>query len=544
MRRLIVLAIPLLGLSLHCLAQTDRRPELNESRAVIRQNESLSAPRFLGEDGVGSDAEARAYYQVLGPQYVPGTYTLEEWVATNIGARPTHDGFYRNRTELGFWREMKCTQYVGSGLGGCMVRNWSAPDDPTQGKPNLGTVAMNVSSSGVTQFFVFAPSGKLSTAAVLDSEGEKFVPRVCTSCHSGSMTPPQTDVAAIFREFEPSELEAAPQRANASVEWFNLNQSVRSANQSIRTEAEGAAPGTDHARRSQSAYVRSVYPTPSASALSVRDAAHIPVTWRSRVGEAPRLVSAKARLWTQLVAPYCMTCHRTNSADWSEYDRFVPLGSLARGKTRLTEYLEAPETHRADFPYMPNAQLLYETMRGDASVEPAIQEWTSSLGDPSCATGARCVPREECRLGEIRSCDDPKDVCVATTPLPDGTSCGDSRTCSHGECFDSLTFSIPVVAPGIYVRRERPTSPEQHLRIVANHDLFVTQVSESGMCYLARTERVYSCNVSTLTCTHAPTADAFVAPLRGEPGLERRSPNPLASGHYRLESPVDMGPCP
>ena len=56
-------------------------------------------------------------------------------------------------------------------------------------------------------FSVFAPGGVLSPFAILDDEGEKFVPRVCIACHNGAFEAGRADLGAVFREFEPSLLE-------------------------------------------------------------------------------------------------------------------------------------------------------------------------------------------------------------------------------------------------------------------------------------------------------------------------------------------------
>jgi hypothetical protein len=152
----------------------------------------------------GSKSEAEAYYRLNIDK--PTHFTLEEWTDAHIGDAPVSTAFYRNVNELGFWREMTCTQEIGRGKGGCMVTNWKNDGDEAAGKPNLGTVAMDISPQGFVRFYVFLPSHELITSALLDDEGPKFIPRVCTSCHTGGYSDPgkSTDLGAIFREFEPS----------------------------------------------------------------------------------------------------------------------------------------------------------------------------------------------------------------------------------------------------------------------------------------------------------------------------------------------------
>lgn len=506
-------------------------------------------PRFLVEEGVGTDAEARQYYASLGAAFVPGTYTLDQWVSENLGSRPVKKGFYRNTHELGFWREMTCTTYVGRGIGGCMVRNWTDPSDIAAGRANQGTVTMSVSPEGFTRFFVFSPTGQLSPFAILDDEGKKFVPRVCIACHSGRYDPSANssfgrDMGAIFREFEPSQLEAQPGRP-AAAEWFDLNQSIRSANTAIKLEVEGGPTGIDHAKTAQNTYVRSIYPASSpAGARDVRDLAHLPPSW-APFGETPTLLQAKQQLWQKVVAPYCMTCHRSNALDWADYSQFQSLGSSLEGKPLLGIYLAGGATHQAGFPFMPQAKLLFDDLQRDPGVKPAIDGWVAALGGPVCEVGTACTPSKVCFKGVVDSCTDPKKLCKATSALPDGTACGENKACSRGECsLSTLTFSIPRINAGIYVRSERPDAPEAHVHIAVDGHLLVAQVSTAGPCARASTQVSLDCNLGTLTCAGAGAPGDSWKVLEGNT-LQRKNPTrPEVEGRYRLESPIDVASCP
>ena len=43
-----------------------------------------------------------------------------------------------------------------------------------------------MNAAGITRFYAFTPDGTISPSVALDSEGQKFLPRVCDSCHGGS----------------------------------------------------------------------------------------------------------------------------------------------------------------------------------------------------------------------------------------------------------------------------------------------------------------------------------------------------------------------
>jgi hypothetical protein len=506
---------------------------------------SSTPANFLVEEGVGSADEAATYYQGLGSEFVPGVYTLDQWMADNMGQRPVHTGFYRNSHELGFWREMTCTKYIGRGIGGCWVRNWNDPGDPAAGKPNLGTVTMSVSPEGLTRFFVFAPDGKLSPFAVLDDEGQKFVPRVCIVCHNGTWDGPSagSDLHAIFREFEPSLLEGLPDH-DAEQEWFDLNQSVRSANEALRTEGEGAIQGLDHARSAQAAYVQSIYTQTSPPvSLAVGDVAHLPKSWAA-LGDTPTVLAAKRDLWSRVVAPYCMTCHRTNAEDWSDYSQFAPLANAAGGTPFIDLYVAGEQSHAKGLSFMPQAKLLFQGLKGDPLVQPAIDAWVAALGGPKCEPGTTCTPPKLCYKGVIHACDGSKYACTPTEPVPDGTLCGEDRACNRGECIDSLTISIPIVLEGVYVRNQVPGNPEAHVHVsVGGGQLTVAQVRASTPCTDAASQVTMDCNISTLTCTDPAKGDAWKV-IAGAT-LKRTNPrHPELEGVYRIESPVDIDACP
>ncbi len=343
------------------------------------------APVYLVRDGLGSNAEANGYYGLNIPNFAPDAYTFTQWKTDFIGARPLVKALYRNKNELGFWREMNCTQTVGRGVGGCWVTNWDDVDDSQRGVPDRGTVGMNISAAGVTRFYVFTPAGLLSTSAVLDSEGPKFVPQLCTTCHSGEYRGVSggSDLGSIWREFEASQLQPRPglTPAQADAEWFALNQVIKQANLSVHSEAEGAPFGTNHATAAQAAYLDSMYLTtqPPVS-RPVDDAFHLPPTWLTGANSVQ--IAAKANVWKKVVAPYCMVCHRTNSVDFSNYSQWQLVAAQQGGVPLLRRYIQVDPTDpfRQQLPFMPQAKVSHQNLLNDATAQIAINEW---LGDAS-----------------------------------------------------------------------------------------------------------------------------------------------------------------
>jgi glucose/arabinose dehydrogenase len=336
---------------------------------------------FLAIDGIGSEREGNEYYELVAPEFKPGQTTLAEWERAHGLDRETNTfrSLYQNKMDLGFWREMACTKTIGRGQGGCRVRNWNDEADPTTpGKKNLGTVCMDVTADGITRFFVFDPDGILTPTAVLDAEGEKFAPQLCTPCHSGQYKGPNSDgdLGSIFREFEPSLLakRSGITQAAAELEWFNLNEAIRKANKAIRSQAEGGPAGIDAAKANMESYVVDIYAqTSPPTSRPITDPFHIPPSWRRQTGESAALGEAKAKLWTELVNPWCMGCHRNNRVLFFDYAEFRQLGAPSGNTTVLEKLIDATETPPTggNIPkYMPQSQLMFRNLKG-ASGTPA-----------------------------------------------------------------------------------------------------------------------------------------------------------------------------
>jgi hypothetical protein len=406
-------------------------PENDEQRAQDSawgfQRDSAAPARFLVQNGKGNLTETNAYYaQTVENFSAAATYTLATWQSQYLTG-PTVAALYRNKTELGFWRDMTCTQTIRRGVGGCAVTNYKNETDKAQHQANLGTVAMNVSPDGFARFYVFLPNGTLSPSALLDSEGPKFAPRLCTVCHGGHPASPDTqpDLGSIFREFMPSQLQAQTglSRPDAEAQWFALNQAIRTANESIRGEAEGAPAGVDHAKAAMSAVLDALYPDLAPPARSLTDAALTPVSWASD----PK----NTKLWTSLVAPYCMACHRHNADDWSVYGNFEYLQESASDGPTLRDYIGGGATSAHPQPFMPQSELQYNLLTADHAAQAAVNAWLP------CQSGQACVPANPCHTGTA-TCQSGTVVCHDTgLTAPDGTACGDHGVCSRGACVVS-----------------------------------------------------------------------------------------------------------
>jgi glucose/arabinose dehydrogenase len=374
--------------------------------------------KFLMRSGIGTDAGARAYYKSIIPGLDENTllvngqpFTEAKWEqqAFTRNGQPlaTTASYYQNSLDLGFWRDMVCTTQIGRGFGGCRVRNWRNENDRNPANTgNLGTVTMDVSPEGFTRFYVFGPDGNLSTSAVLDAEGKKFIPELCTTCHGGKYAGPGSspDLGSIFREWEPREdlfatappvpgtqapiliKESTLSRDQAQQLWASLNDVAHAANVALRTEANGAATGTDRAVAGTNRYIESLYSSRNPLVLRAPDdPALMPASWAPRTGESSALIAAKKNAWVTMASRYCMGCHRSNALDFAEYANWQVLSSTLGDRSVLEHYIidDPNDPTRNTTLYMPQAKLMFERLQKDAQGRNAGRDWANQANSPS-----------------------------------------------------------------------------------------------------------------------------------------------------------------
>ena len=372
---------------------------------------NLATHYFLSRDGVGTTDTARAYYKSIGADE---SLTVDKWLDEHVGPPDNRlNTLYQNVGDLGFWRQMTCSKDgISAGKGGCAVTNWNKPEeaDVAKGSPNgqpgaknLGTVTMNISKEGFTRFYVFTPAGLLSPIAILDFEGEKAAPNLCTTCHGGAYAG-SPDMGAMFREFEPSWLKVRPgvtQEAQEK-EWFDLNQIIRKANLSLRTNN----PDDQLSYNKTVAYIDSLYPNRAAPALPIDDPKQIPASW-TKAERNTLLTETRKTLWTAAVGKYCQQCHRLNSEDFSSYSLFEKMGLFEEdGFSEIEHYIgtkgeelfasekegkDRNDAKRAFLQrrgkqFMPNANVTRNLLLGDPAVLPAIQQWVIQAQDKNRPT--------------------------------------------------------------------------------------------------------------------------------------------------------------
>ena len=208
--------------------------------------------------------------------------------------------------------------------------------------------------------------------------GKKLYAKVCTACHGGTWAPGgDPDLGALWREFEPSLLEkrSGITQADAEREWAELNQAILGANRALRSEEEGAPNDFNRWRTALTDYVE--------GGLS----ATLPESWRG--GATADVAAAKAAMWTDVVHPYCMGCHRINTKGFDEYESFEGLAAVFQGDQALIDaYTKGDPRNLANraLAFMPQAFLQWQRLNADAVAQGAMADWVQQVSNPAGPT--------------------------------------------------------------------------------------------------------------------------------------------------------------
>jgi len=251
---------------------------------------------YLSEKPVGSVDETVAYYAAIG-----APPTLDDFLTTFGFPGDETTSTYYNRADLGIGREMHCRATDTSGGAACYVRNFGvfggSRDDAialtVAGGVPLATVAMvytpPVDAPNAVTFMVYGPDGTLVNEAQLDTRGDNTsVPQNCLNCHGGRSRYDATTHAVTNARFLPFDPSAFEYSDRADLTFATQEESVR------RLDRLVAAAGATAGVRDQ---IEGMFPVTN----TPYDAAFVPAEWN--------LSSRDARVYREVVAPYCRSCH-------------------------------------------------------------------------------------------------------------------------------------------------------------------------------------------------------------------------------------------
>ena len=242
-------------------------------------------------NGTGSTAESEAYYTAIA-----APVTLSEWQTVYGFPGDATEALYFSE-DLGVARHMRCRE--DGDLFACYVTYFDgdteeeALADAIAGENIIFSTAIVYSATASTtddplKFYGYDSTGALTNTIPFDSEGEKYVPHSCTTCHGGQFS---TDSVINGRliPFSPRNMhfssEAGYTRAEQEESFRIYNSYI------ISTSLKDVA--TD--------FVEGSYPDGVHNVGSVFDDSYIPESWDTG--------AFSSTLYTEIAQPYCQTCH-------------------------------------------------------------------------------------------------------------------------------------------------------------------------------------------------------------------------------------------
>ena len=252
----------------------------------------------------------------------PNRNGLQRWVNLYMPlwgdpAEFANEAVYGNAVDLGVGRRAQCAQGFGAGRPGLTTVCYATAHGIVPGQAGFNDVTTITHQSagigadfilsmvitkdtGGTTFLVFLRDsaftyGRLATQVSLDTEGPKYVPQACMSCHGGKYNQTTRKVdGASFLPLDPSLLAFASPADQAAQE-----EKIRTINYMIAVSAPTSAVAT---------YIRGMYGNMASlsqpGALATPD--YVPQGW------APQ-----ASFYRSVVKPHCAMCHLAAPASWN-----------------------------------------------------------------------------------------------------------------------------------------------------------------------------------------------------------------------------------
>jgi hypothetical protein len=256
-------------------------------------------------------------------EQLPGVYTV--CYASAHGIAPGQPGF----------NDPQVITNPGTGLDPSLLLTMVITKEPT------GSV-----------FMVFSPAAKytLSPTVTLDTEGAKYVPHVCLSCHGGTYNATTHKVdGASFLPIDP-DLQLFKSAAEKTKQQF----AIRRINEIIAKS--GSSPAVV-------AYINGLYGNAVNVPHQHAKTDYVPAGWQEQSG-----------LYKQVVRPYCAMCHLAANADLS----FASWGNFKSNAVRIKAAVCSAHT-------MPHAEIQFkEFWTKDTGPLYLPGLLAASLGFPSC----------------------------------------------------------------------------------------------------------------------------------------------------------------
>jgi hypothetical protein len=264
--------------------------------AVVNPADVPASWTYLMEKAPGSIAETLEYYAAI-----DAPTTLDAFMTRYGFPGGETNAVYYNAGDLGIGREMHCraTQTPAGGLA-CYVRNFGIfGGDESEalaltvaGGIPLATVAMvytpPITAPNAVTFMVYGPNGELINEAQLDTFGNNTsIPQNCLNCHGGNSRYDAATNAVTGARFLPFDPAAFTYGVRADLTLIAQEQKFRLLNRLV----DQAAPTTGVRE-----LINGIFPPNGGY-----DPSFVPQGWRN--------TAADARVYREVIAPYCRSCH-------------------------------------------------------------------------------------------------------------------------------------------------------------------------------------------------------------------------------------------
>lgn len=319
---------------------------------------------YLTEKPVGSTDETTAYYTAINaPATLTDFQTQYQLTGNETTAR------YFNVGDLGIGRDMHCAATTTPAGGvACWVSNYGTfgglrSDALAQllaASTPLATVAMvytpPLSAPNAVTFMVYGPTGALAPQAQLDTHGDNTsIPQNCLNCHGGRATYDTTTHAAIGARFLPFD--------PASFAYLDDPKYTLAAQQGQLHDLD-VLVATTSPTDAMLEILGGMWPSGAQF-----DDTFVPAGWSDTPSDA--------RVYREVVKPYCRSCHTTFDKAGGDPSTFATAAGLrAQGAMAVSKICGAGPHG------MPTAQATAAAMYG-SSARALLLTWLDAPG--ACA---------------------------------------------------------------------------------------------------------------------------------------------------------------
>jgi hypothetical protein len=297
---------------------------------------NLTAPFFLRSKLLLSVAETQAYYTAIDAPPTVAAFRQRYGIDAALAAGTLVEVRYYNAGDLGIGRRIRCARFVdptGSGVA-CETQNFGAFGGPLadglagavsdQALPFAEVMMVfraPADAANAVQFMVYGGNGNLALEAPLDTQGDNpSIPANCLNCHgSGSSYDSVTHSTkgARFLPFDP----AAFVFATGSGQTRPAQEErLRQLNQLVAETQP--APGV-------SGLIEGWYHGATGTVGNAADTRFVPAAWNAS--------PVDAKVYREVVAPYCRTCHASHAGGAQDLSFVTPAQFVAqKGKILQT----------------------------------------------------------------------------------------------------------------------------------------------------------------------------------------------------------------